>query len=92
MIFYIIQNMNQNYNKIPCFAEMKIKTTKQTYGISKQNLWFSITSTHNSFYSSQNYVFKNVSLFQNLPLWVVPSLFIMIQNQQKFKIQTNKVP
>jgi len=40
----------------------------------------------------QNYVSKNVSLFQNLPLWVVPSLFIMIQNQQEFKIQTNKVP
>jgi hypothetical protein len=30
-------------------------------------------------------------LFWNLPLWVVPSLFIMIQNQQEFKFQTNKV-
>jgi hypothetical protein len=37
-------------------------------------------------------VSKNVSIFQNLSLWAIPSLFIMIQNQQKFKIQTKKVP
>ncbi len=35
---------------------------------------------------------KNPSLFQNLSLWVVPSPLTMIQNQQEFQIQTNKVP
>ncbi len=35
---------------------------------------------------------KIPSLLLNLSFWVVPSLLIMIQNQQEFKIQTNKVP
>ncbi len=55
--FYITENMNQNYNIIPCFVEMKIKTTNKIYGMSKYNLWFSIINTYCSSYSSQkNYV------------------------------------
>ncbi len=34
---------------------------------------------------------KIPSLLLKISFWVVPSLFIMIQNQQEFKIQTNKV-
>jgi len=30
--------------------------------------------------------------FFNLYFWATPSFLIMIQNQQEFKIQTNKVP
>ncbi len=41
MFIYIIENMNKKYSKIPCFVEMKIKTTNQICGISKQNTWFS---------------------------------------------------
>ncbi len=92
MFLCIIENMNQNYSRIPCFVEMKIKTINKICGISKQNLWFSTTNTYSSSYSSQYCVSKNVSLFQNLPFWVVPNLLIMIQNQQEFKIQINKIP
>jgi hypothetical protein len=36
MLFYIIENMNQNYNIILLFVEKKIpKTTIKIYGISK---------------------------------------------------------
>ncbi len=56
-------------------------------------MWFSTTITYSSSYSSQkDCVSKNLFLFQNLLLWAIPSHLIMIQNQQEFKIQTNKVP
>jgi hypothetical protein len=42
MLICIIENMNPNYNRIPCFVE-KIKTTIKINGISKQNMGFSTT-------------------------------------------------
>jgi len=77
---------------IPCFVEIKSK---------QQILWyiqnivggFLLQSTYNSSYSSQNYVSKNPLFFpKTLPFGIVPSHITMIRKQQKFKIQTNKVP
>jgi hypothetical protein len=83
--------MNQNYNKIPCFVEMKIKTTNKIYGISKQNLWFSIISTYSSSYSSQNCVFINVSLFPKPHPLGNPKSPRHDSKPTRIQIQTNKV-
>ncbi len=48
MLIYITNNINPNCNIIPGFVEIFSKTTLKFYVISKQNLWFSITSTSNS--------------------------------------------
>ncbi len=88
---YIIKNMNQNYNRIPCFVEKNPKQQLKSMVYPKQNSWFSTTSTYSSSYFSQNYVSNNVfPIPQIFPLWVVLSHITMIQNQKKFK--TNKVP
>jgi hypothetical protein len=84
--------MDQNYNKIPCFLKMKIKTTNKIHGISKQNMWFSTTSTYISFYSSQNYVSKFYFIFLEPPFLGTPKSPHHDSKQQEFKIQTNKVP
>ncbi len=82
------------YSRIPCFVEKNFEATIKICGISNQSLWFSTTSTYNSFHSSlQNYVSKNFSpTFQNFLLLNNPQFPHHDQNQQEFKIQTNKVP
>jgi hypothetical protein len=67
-----------------CWKNPKQQLKSMVY--SKQNLGFSITSTYNSSYFSQNYVSNNVfPIPQIFPLWVILSHIIMIQNQQIFK-------
>jgi hypothetical protein len=78
--------MNKNYSRIPCFVEMK----------SKQQIKFvvfQLQNTYNSSHSSPKSVFKNnPCLPPILPLWAIPNHIIMIQNQQKFKIQNYNDP
>ncbi len=45
MLLYIIEDMNPNYNIIPCFVEKLSKTTLKICALSKQSMWFSIAST-----------------------------------------------
>jgi hypothetical protein len=45
---YVIENMNPNYNIIPCFVEKLSKTTLKVCPLSKQSMWFSIASMCNS--------------------------------------------
>ncbi len=54
---------------------------------------FLLQSSYNSPHIfPQNCLFKHPLLFQNLSFWAIPNLLIMIQNQQEFQIQTNKIP
>jgi hypothetical protein len=93
MLLCIIENMNPNYTIIPCFVK-KIQKTFKICAISKQNMWFFIVSTYSSSYSFLN------SMSHLFPLPCSPELspFELSQatssrkKQQKFKIQTNKVP
>jgi len=92
MLIYIIETWIKITAKFHVLLK-KIKTTIKICGISKQNLWFSTTSTCNSSYSSQNYMSNNSFLFYKTPSFsIISSHITMIQNQQEFKIQTNKVP
>jgi hypothetical protein len=42
MLLCIIENMNQNYSRIPWFVEKNPKTIIKICDISKLNLWLSI--------------------------------------------------
>jgi hypothetical protein len=64
VLFYIIENMNPNYNIFPCFIEKKSKTTLKIYAMSKQSLWFSTTSTY-SFSSSSLKLYVSSSFFSS---------------------------
>jgi hypothetical protein len=94
MFFYIIENMNQTYNKIPCFVEKNPKKIIKNYGISKQNLWFSTVK----FLQLLSFVFQNCVpknyhfFFINSPFLDHPKSHHHDQNQQEFKIQINKIP
>jgi hypothetical protein len=88
MLFCSIINMNQNYNKIPCFVEKNPNTIIKICGISKQSSWFFIASTFSSSFSYfPNFMYKNLHVFPNFPLLNHPKSHHHDQNQQEFKIQ-----
>ncbi len=92
VLLCVIINMNQNIAKFHVLLK-KSQNNIKICGISKQNLWFSIPSTYNSYYSSQNFTSKNSPLiFQNFFLFNSPQSPHHDKNQQEFKIQTKKVP
>jgi hypothetical protein len=90
-LYYCKHESKLHHN--PMFCWKNPKTTIKIYGISKQNLWFSIVRTSSSSLSSlPNFVSKNFFIFQNSPLLNHLKSHHHDQSQQEFKIQTNKVP
>ncbi len=58
--------MNKKYSRIPCFVEMKIKTTNKICGISKtESVVFYYKYLHLPLLSSQYDVSQNPFVFQN---------------------------
>ncbi len=90
--------MNPNYNIIPCFVEENPKTTLKICVISKQNLWFSTTSTLtllNLFKKKKKtpyFILFSFLFSRTFPLLNHPKSHHYDPKQHEFKIQINKVP
>ncbi len=75
-IFLYYWKLNQNYNKIPCFAEMKSKQQIQSMVYQNKICGFLFQSTYNSFhYFCQNCVSKNVLFFSKSSFLGSPKYF-----------------
>jgi len=64
MLLYIVENMNQNYDKIPCFVEKNPKQQLKFMVYQNKIYGFILQSSYNSSHTSpQNCVFKLPPLF-----------------------------
>jgi hypothetical protein len=89
------KKLHLNYNKIPCFVEMKSnnKIKYVVYPKTKYVVFYYQLPTTLLISSKQCVPQKDLPFFHQIfPFWVVPSHIIMIQNQQEFKIQNYNVP
>ncbi len=85
--------MNQNYNKMLCFVEKNPKKLIKICGISKKKCGFLLlVSIVPLTLLSKTLCLKIPFIFQNSFLLNSPQSFHHDQNEQEFKIQTNKVP
>jgi hypothetical protein len=93
MLFYIIENMNQNYNKIPCFTKENPKLKKNFVVYQNRVRGFLLQVPIAPLTLPQNFASLNSSfIFQNSPFLDCPKSHHRDYNERELKIQTNKVP
>jgi hypothetical protein len=79
------------YNRIPCFVVKKSKTTNKICHISKHKLWFCNPKYLQFLFFPKLCVLESPYFLEFSPFEPSKS-YHYDQNQQEFKIPTNKVP
>jgi hypothetical protein len=94
VLFYITEKSNPNYSIIPGFVE-KIPKQHLKFVLCQNRVYgFLPQVPPASYYSLKNphLIFFSIFFFKTLPLLNHPKTHHYDPKQQKFKIQTNKVP